>query len=537
MKKGVIMATHNKIRIKDVLPLKPFMKVAIDGEVQTDKDGNYLINVGYLRVSTDRQADFGFGLDVQEDKVIGYCQENYFPSLVLFIDDGFTGTTMDRPAMNEIVSMIETFNAGKTKIRLNHLVVPKLDRLSRTLMGTLQFIQDYIASSDEAKNTTINRNKEAINFVSVAEQACTIRRKDAQSKLMLVMFAAFAEFERNQIVQKMRDGKAKRIKSGKWPGGGNVPYGYEYDRTLGKLVVIPEEAEKIREVFRLYREEKLSPQKISTMLGFKGERIVIQILKRESLTGHFVYNMKNAEGEMIVLESDDLIEAIIPRERWLEAQDEMQKRSVYRGDSHYLLSGLIYCGVCGARCRYQKWDKKTGECKIVCYSHQKSKSYLVKDENCDNELFWAGDIEEAVISTLFSFASVINDETKKEKQIINPIAALSAQLQKEEKHLSRLLDFEDDEDDDILKAKVRASRAKIKEIKALIRSTEQQADIERKIQKAKQVFKNLESAWEHMSQEEKQTVCRELIERVEIYKNGEVKLNLRIQSYIIKNDK
>ena len=531
------MEKKKTLRIKDVLPLKPFMKVAIDGEVQTDKDGNYLINIGYIRVSTESQVDYGFGLDVQWDNVVEYCHKHGVQSLVIFSDDGITGTTMDREALDEIVTMIELFNSKKSKLRVNFLVVPRVDRLSRTLLGTLQFIQDYIAAADEAKNTTVNRNKEAINFVSVAEEACTIKRKDPQSQLMLVMFAAFAEFERSQIVQKTREGKRKRIQSGKWPGGGNVPYGYNYDKKSGRLVIVPEEADKVREIFRLYIEEKMSPQNISTLLGFKGERIVTQILKRESLTGHFVYNMKNSEGDPMVIETDDVVDAIIPRERWLEAQEELCKRSVYRGDSHYLLSGLVYCGVCGARCRYQKWDKKTGECKLVCYSHQKSKPYLVKDENCDNKLFWAGDIENAVTKMLFNFASEINAENKKETAYIDPTASIRAELSKAKKHLSKLYDFEDeDEPDEILNDKISKARLKINELNALLQDAEKQAEIERKVEKAQQIFKNLEAAWEFMSQEEKQAVCRELIKSVIIHKDGTVHLDLKIQSYIVKND-
>ena len=62
---------------------------------------------------------------------------------------------MDREALDEIVTMIELFNSKKSKLRVNFLVVPRVDRLSRTLLGTLQFIQDYIAAADEAKNTTV----------------------------------------------------------------------------------------------------------------------------------------------------------------------------------------------------------------------------------------------------------------------------------------------------------------------------------------------------------------------------------------------
>ena len=162
---------------------------------------------------------------------------------------------------------------------------------------------------------------------------------------------------------------------------------------------------------------------------------------------------------------------------------------------------------------------------------------MVKDENCDNKLFWAGDIENAVTKMLFNFASEINAENKKETAYIDPTASIRAELSKAKKHLSKLYDFEDeDEPDEILNDKISKARLKINELTALLMDAEKQAEIERKVEKAQQIFKNLESAWEFMSQEEKQAVCRELIKSVIIHKDGTVHLDLKIQSYIVKND-
>lgn len=521
------MASNTKIKLKNILELKEYMKIAIDTNVDTDENGNYLINVAYLRVSTTQQADDGYGLEVQEKEVLKYAKIHELDNLVIFKED-HTGTTMDRPVLNHIVLLIERFNSGRTKIRLNSFIVPRIDRLGRTLFGTLQFIQDYIVCQKDSKNSHINRNKEDISFISVAEKDCRFDKEDPRSKFLFMLFATLAEFDRDMIVQKLQKGRLARIEDGKWMGGGKLPYGYTYDKKLGKLIVVPEEAEKVKEIFRLYIEEKLSPQKIAIMLGMSGERVVAQILRRKSLTGCIIYKGKEYPGEH---------QAIVSLERWNEAQEELEKRSIYRGDSHYLLSGLVYCGVCGARCRYQKWDKKTGECKLVCYSHQKSKPYLVKAENCDNKLFWAGDIENAVTKMLFNFASEINAENKKETAYIDPTASIRAELIKAQKHLSKLYDFEDeDEPDEILKDKISKARLKINELTALLMDTEKQAEIERKVEKAQQIFKNLEAAWEFMSQEEKQAVCRELIKSVIIHKNGTVHLDLKIQSYIVKND-
>lgn len=529
-----------KVKLSNIIELQSFMKIAhyVDSEkgeieldkVELDEDGNYLINVGYLRVSTDKQAEQGYGLDIQEKGIVKFARKNDMKNLLLFIDDGYTGTNMDRPALQAIIKIIDNFNRGKSSVRINSMIIHRVDRLGRTLLGTLQFIQDYIVAKKDSKDSVINQNKEDINFFSVEEKYCRIDEDDPQSKFLLMLFATLAEFDRNLIVQKMKKGRLQRIASGKWMGGGIPPYGYKYDKEQGKLVVVPEEAEKVKEVFRLYIEEKLPPAKISARLGFKGERIVIQILKRKTSTGVMIYNGVEYDGEH---------DAIIPLETWEEAQDEMEIRSVIHSDSNYLLSGLLVCGECGAKLRYQKWSKKTGECKLVCYSQQKSKSYLVKDENCDNVKYWQSDIEEAVIAELFKF-SYLGDKTKKKAEAtFNPIKALTEELQKEQRKLSRLYDFEDDSDetDDVLTDKILNTRKRINDLKSQIESEKEQEKIKRKIKRAEKIFHNLESAWDSMTQKEKQAVCQELIEKVIIYKDSTVDVHLRLRSYLTNKEK
>ena len=146
-----LAAEKKNYKLTNILELSRYMKIAIDDSVETDENGNYLINVGYLRVSTDRQADLGYGLDLQETAVVNYCKLNGYKNLVLFIDDGYTGTNMERPALQGIISMIQDFNKEKSHIRINTMVIPRMDRLGRTLLGTLQFIQDYIVSKRTAK--------------------------------------------------------------------------------------------------------------------------------------------------------------------------------------------------------------------------------------------------------------------------------------------------------------------------------------------------------------------------------------------------
>ncbi len=515
-----------KIRLKNILELSSYMKILIDENVEMDENGNYLINVAYERVSTDRQADLGFGLDIQEKDIMNYATSNQLKNLVVFIDDGHTGTTMDRPALNGITRMIRDFNDGKIHIRINTMIIPKIDRLGRTLLGTLQFIQDYIVSSRDSKGSLINKNKDDINFISVAENYCRIERNNPQGKFLLMLFASLAEFDRDLIVEKLKKGRLERVASGKWMGGGIPPYGYKYDKEQGKLVVVPEEAENVKEIFRLYIEEKMPPAKIADRLHLKNERLVINILKRKTSAGYIIYNDVEYKGEH---------DPIISLERWEEAQDEMELRSVLRSESNYLLTGLLYCGECGAKLRYQKWDKKTGECKLICYSQQSSKPSLVKDENCDNQKYWQSDIENAVISELFKL-TYLGSSAKKSAPAFDPIAALNEELKKEMRKLSKLYDFEDDAEDgedDVLKDKILNTRKRITELKAQIESEREQEKIKRKVKRAKEIFRSLESTWEHMTQKEKQAVCQELIHKVIVYKDCTVDVHLKLKSYLI----
>ena len=174
-------ATLKAYKLQNILEMMPFMKIVIDDRVDVDENGNFLINIGYLRVSTDRQAELGYGLDIQENEIVRYCKNNGLTNLVLFIDDGYTGTKMkDRPALAAIMEAIQDFNAGHSNIRVDSLIVARIDRLGRTLLGTLQFIQDYIVAKKDSKNSEVNTNKEDINFISVAENYCRVEKNNPQ---------------------------------------------------------------------------------------------------------------------------------------------------------------------------------------------------------------------------------------------------------------------------------------------------------------------------------------------------------------------
>lgn len=478
-------------------------EILIDNDkIESDNDGNYLINIAYRRVSTDKQAEEGYGLDVQRNDIIRHCEYAQLNNCILFTDDGVTGTTMDRPGLNHFIELVERFNQGRSKFKINSFIVPRIDRLSRSLLGTLQFIQDYIVESKDSKNSMVNTNTYDINFISIGEPFVSVDRKNPTSKLMLVLFAGLAEYDRDQIVLKMQRGREERIKSGKPMGGGNQPFGYKYNRETGNYDVVPEEKEKVQEIFRLYVEEKMPPAKIADLLGFKGERIVVQILKRRTSLGYLTFKGKEYAGNH---------EPLISEKIFYEAQEEMQRRSIVHTKSQYLLSGLLVCGDCGAKMRYQKWGKSV---KIVCYSQQKTKKYLIKDPDCQNLKYYADDIEEAVIGELFRVAYLNNKSVKHTVSQYEVVENLKLNLRRKQDEIKRLYNVYAEKGNEQLLEVITEREKEIERLQQTIEDENKKSSITYRLERSRELLRDLENSWSGMTMEDKKSICNHIIDQI-----------------------
>ena len=129
---------------------------------------------GYARISSRSQED-GFGLEVQRAKLRDAGAERVF-------EDVFTGTTMDRPAWDELNALL---GGGDT------LVVAKLDRIARTAQGGCAAVRDLVDRG-----------------VSVRVLNMGLVEDTPVGRMMLTVMFAMAEFERDMIVERLSEGKA-----------------------------------------------------------------------------------------------------------------------------------------------------------------------------------------------------------------------------------------------------------------------------------------------------------------------------------------
>jgi site-specific DNA recombinase len=145
----------------------------------------------------------------------------------IYDDGGFSGATMDRPALQRLL-------ADLTAGRVDTVVVYKIDRLTRSL-------------ADFAKIVEILDARGA-SFVSVTQQFNTTT---SMGRSTLNVLLSFAQFEREVIGERIRDKIAASKRKGMWMGG-VPPFGYRaQDR---KLIIVDSEAEIVRFIFRRYAE-------------------------------------------------------------------------------------------------------------------------------------------------------------------------------------------------------------------------------------------------------------------------------------------
>ena len=150
----------------------------------------------YVRVSTEDQAEEGYSIGVQTEKLQAYCTAHDWNIVNTYTDPGFSGSNMERPALKR---MLDDIKNGL----IDMVLVYKLDRLSRSQRDTLYMIEDTFIANN-------------VGFVSMTENFDT---STPLGKLMIGIMSAFAQLERETITARMQMGHDARAKDGFFHGG------------------------------------------------------------------------------------------------------------------------------------------------------------------------------------------------------------------------------------------------------------------------------------------------------------------------------
>lgn len=282
-----------------------------------------------------------------------------------YIDDGWSGARLDRPALDELRKDIKT-SLFETIYFLN------TDRIAREV--TYQTI--IIAEILKNKKQIIINGKDYIH--------------NPENKFALTVLGAVAELERAKITERSHRGKQRKLADGIMMSGGNRTFGYDYTRktptTPAKMTINEKEAKIVRFVFTEYAEGKISMRKLSmkleqmevtTKTGKKlwGYSALQSLLKKPVYTGIKYFNTVRSVTEyanplsgsatskkLVKRDKSDWIgvavPAIISKDVFDKVQERMEwNKKRYRSPKQVqLLSLLIKCGYCGKNfASYQRY--------------------------------------------------------------------------------------------------------------------------------------------------------------------------------------
>lgn len=339
---------------------------------------NYKVGI-YIRVSTQEQANEGYSIDAQKDRLSCYCKSRDWDIYNIYIDGGFSGSNIKRPALTQLLSDIK-------EDKLNCVLVYKLDRLSRSQKDTLYIIEDVIL-------------KHNVDFVSLNENFDT---SSPFGRAMIGILSVFAQLEREQIKERSMMGRIERAKNGLWHGGGYDPFGYKY--IDGKLIIDEYEATIVKDIFNLFI-NKTAIHKISAIVLNKYNKqmhdtTIHSLLSTPLYSGLISYNGHTYQGIHTPIITSDIYD---------KAQNILEQRKrIYTHrpfESKTLLSGLLYCANCGAKYLSKgnysgHGDKKRYRAYYTCYSRAKTKKNLIIDPNCKNPSYPVVKLDKIIINEI-----------------------------------------------------------------------------------------------------------------------------------------
>jgi putative DNA-invertase from lambdoid prophage Rac len=205
---------------------------------------------GYIRVSTDRQADEGESLGTQQRQIEGYAMMIGATLDHVYVERGVSGS---KPfgERQEGARLLEACKPGDT------LITPKLDRMFRSSLDALNVLGD------------LKERGVALHMIDLGGDVTG----NGISKLVFTILSAVAEAERDRIRERILDVKLDQRNRNRFLGG-TVPFGWRVDED-GALAEVPEQQAAIRRIVEL-RGDGLSLRAIAARIGGAGSHVTVK---------------------------------------------------------------------------------------------------------------------------------------------------------------------------------------------------------------------------------------------------------------------
>jgi site-specific DNA recombinase len=302
----------------------------------------------YVRVSTEDQGK-GYSIPTQIEACQRLAQQEgyHVPDSHLFVDEGISGTTLDRPALRRVRELV-------ISQAIAALIILDPDRLSRK-MGKLLVLTDELQAA-------------TIPLLCVSHPV----EYGPEGTLFFQMRGVIAEYEREKALERMHRGKIGRVKHGYY-GGGGIPYGYSYipEAHKGTIVIDEGEAAIVRRIFAMYGEgiaihtiavqltrEGILPKRASAPCKWQGSSIHAILHNATYVTGTMLWNKRRRINNKVVQTRDRTewleipVPSVLSQEVFEAAQQQSRRNARFaqrnRKYEYLFIGGRLRCGRCGA---------------------------------------------------------------------------------------------------------------------------------------------------------------------------------------------
>ncbi len=284
----------------------------------------------YCRVSSKDQAMHGYGLDAQKEKCLQFLQLYEYDKneYELYVDDGYSAKSLDRPRMKDLLNDVHNK-------KINMIIVYKLDRLARSVVDTYHFIQELISYDCQ--------------LIAVIDR---LDIDSANGRMIVGMLAVFAQWEREVIIERTKDGLESMVAKGKYPYGGS-PFGWNKDENL-HLSINEDEAKIVNDL----ADQSLSGLSLIQIKKYlketygmnRNECTILKWMTRSINQGNFVFHENTYTN---------VVPAIMTEQKYKKVCSSIGRHSSI-DNTRYLFHNKVYCK-CGSKCQNKSTNKKIGQ--------------------------------------------------------------------------------------------------------------------------------------------------------------------------------
>jgi site-specific DNA recombinase len=344
----------------------------------------------YVRVSTEEQAQEGYSIRGQIEKLKSYALLKEWEIFDIYADEGISGKNIvDRPAVNKL---IEDIKSGKVR----NILVFKVDRLTRSTKNLIELIDLF-----EEYNCAFNSLTESIDTDTPS------------GRMFLKIIGIFAEFERENLSSRLKLGFERKVKEGYTLASYSFSYGYTKDKGQKIQTIIPEEAKIVKDVFSMYMGENQSMSGIARVLNARKVKtkrngnawdasLIKNMLTNPTYIGKVRYSTTD-EGKYF--EVDGHHEPIIKDDLFSLVQDKIKNmpnisRTKRPKDVNYFC-GILFCKMCGSKFTTKNRKSTIDENGNKIYKGSYRCSKKTKDFYADDMPCKCSDISHQKIETAF----------------------------------------------------------------------------------------------------------------------------------------